>query len=134
MPITPNPDQFTEYATSDFDGEVVMLNLLRFQATGATADETGADAYGRYGTEVFKMIEGKGGTVVWMGQPEHVLVGDTEGDQWDVAVLVMYPSRQAFIEMVSTPEYNEAHTHREGGLADTVILACRPAPGFESAG
>jgi hypothetical protein len=47
-----------------------------------------------------------------------------------VAVFVSYPSREKFIDMVSTPEYNGAHEHRESGLEATVLLACEPALGF----
>ncbi len=130
MAITPNREQFAEYAKSDLDGEVVMLNLVRFARTGASEEEAGAAAYGRYGDQVTKMIEAQGGTIVWSGLPHHVFVGDPEADRWDAVVLVMYPSREKFIEMVSTPEYNEAHEDRESGLEATVILACEPTPGF----
>ena len=41
--------------------------------------------------------------------------------------LVEYPSRAAFIDMVSQPEYTAAHEHREHGLEDTVLIACGPA-------
>jgi hypothetical protein len=34
--------------------------------------------------------------------------------------------------MVSKPEYSEIHAHREGGLADTIVIACAPAVGFGS--
>ena len=34
------------------------------------------------------------------------------------------------MEMVSTPEYNDAHKDRESGLEATVILACEPLPDF----
>jgi uncharacterized protein (DUF1330 family) len=43
-----------------------------------------------------------------------------------MAVLVSYPSRAAFVDMVTSPKYQEAHTHRERGLDRTVLLACRP--------
>ncbi len=134
MSITPNADQFTEYAQSDLEGEVVMLNLLKYGETGANENETGQEAYGRYGDAVVKMIEAQGGTIIWGGQPKHVFIGDVDANDLDAAVLVMYPSRQAFIEMVSSPEYGQAHTHREGGLEDTVVIACAPMPGFETAG
>lgn len=128
MAISPNREQFVEYAKSDLDGEVVMLNLVRFARTGASEKESGAAAYSRYGDQVTEMIEAQGATIVWSGLPHHVFVGDPDADRWDAVVLVMYPSREKFIEMVSTPEYNTAHEDRESGLEATVILACEPAP------
>lgn len=130
MAITPNAEQFTEYVQSDLEGEVVMLNLLKFRTAGATAEETGVEAYGRYGDAVVEMVEARGGTLLWAGSPRHVFIGDVDANNWDAVALVMYPSRQAFIDMVSTPEYTEIHQHREGGLADTVVIACAPAAGF----
>ena len=103
-----------------------MVNLLEFDRTGASDGESGQEAYGRYGDAVLKMIEAQGGTVLWFGSPRHVFIGDVDADDWDAVGLIMYPSRQAFIEMVSSPEYGDAHTHREGGLADTVVIACAP--------
>lgn len=126
MSITPNPDQFLAYANSDLDGEVVMLNLLKFKPTAESGDGSGSDAYGRYGDAVVTMIEAQGGAVKWLGQPRHVFIGDPTADDWDVVVLVSYPNRKAFIDMVSTPEYADAHTHREDGLERTIVIACAP--------
>jgi len=127
MAITPNRDQFIEYAGNQRPGEVVMVNLLKFKQRAEGEEGSGAEAYGRYGDAVVKQVEARGGRVVWMGRVENVLIGDTENDAWDTVVLVAYPSRQAFIDMVSAPEYQEAHTHREAGLERTVLLGCEAA-------
>lgn len=126
MSITPNAEQFLEYAQSDLDGEVVMVNLLKFKASTDAGDTSGADAYRRYGDAVVKMIEQQGGTLLWLGRARHVFVGDAADNDWDSIALVSYPSRQAFIDMVSAPSYTEAHTHREDGLERTVVIACEP--------
>jgi uncharacterized protein (DUF1330 family) len=131
MAITPTREQFTEFAHGTRDGEVVMLNLLHFARsdddakTGATAS-SGAGAYRQYSDQVVKMVESRGGRVLWTGRPEHVLIGDSDADAWDLVALVSYPSRAAFIDMVTSPKYEEAHTHRERGLDRTVLLACEP--------
>ncbi len=122
MAVTPTPEQFDQFARHERRGEVVMINLLRFSAH----PEGGAGAYRRYGESAVKMVESRGGRVIWMGRPENVLIGDPDTDRWDLAVLVSYPSREAFIEMVSTPEYADAHVDRERGLQRTVLLACEP--------
>lgn len=41
-------------------------------------------------------------------------------------MLVEYPSRQAFLEMVSSPEYLEANRSREAGLERAVLMAADP--------
>ena len=72
------------------------------------------------------MVEARGGKVIWTGRPEHVLIGDPAADAWDLVALVSYPSRAAFVDMVTSPNYEEAHTDRERGLDRTVLLACEP--------
>jgi uncharacterized protein (DUF1330 family) len=124
--IRPNPEQFTAYMQSDNTGEVVMLNLLKFKPRAEGEDGSGRDAYLRYGNAVQEMIEARGGTLLWQGRADHVFIGDVDANEWDAVALVSYPSRQAFVDMVSTPEYEQAHEHRSAGLADTVVIACTP--------
>jgi uncharacterized protein (DUF1330 family) len=133
MAITPTREQFSEFVHGNRDGEVVMINLLHFARGDAEAGptapagaSTGAGAYREYSDQVVKMVESRGGRVIWTGRPEHVLIGDSEKDGWDLVALVSYPSRAAFIDMVTSPSYEEAHTHRERGLDRTVLLACEP--------
>ncbi len=135
MAITPTREQFSDFSHGERDGEVVMINLLHFargdEGKGETVAESGeepsgADAYRRYSADVVKMVEDRGGRVIWTGRPEHVLIGDSDADDWDLVALVSYPSRSAFIDMVTSPSYGTAHTHRERGLDRTVLLACEP--------
>jgi uncharacterized protein (DUF1330 family) len=132
MAITPTREQFTEFAHGTREGEVVMINLLHFArpderaGAGAGKATSGAGAYREYSDQVVKMVESRGGKVIWTGRPENVLIGDSEADDWDLVALVSYPSRAAFIDMVTSPKYEEAHTHRERGLDRTVLLACEP--------
>jgi uncharacterized protein (DUF1330 family) len=125
VPITPNREQFAELATaaSADDGPVVMLNLLKFKDT-ATSGGTGAASYNRYGDSVTRMVEERGGRILWSGRVDQVLIGEEAANGWDAIALVQYPSRQAFLDMVSDDTYLKSHEHREGGLADTVLLAC----------
>jgi uncharacterized protein (DUF1330 family) len=126
MAITPTREQFSAFAQDPREGEIVMINLLHFAAADEGPEPSGQGAYRDYGDQVVKMVEARGGRVLWTGQPEHVLIGDPEHDGWDLVVLVSYPSRAAFIDMVSSPNYQEAHTHRERGLDRSVLLACQP--------
>ena len=125
--ITPNIEQFQQLAASTDKGPVVMINLLKFRALDDADGVSGVEEYRRYGDVALEMIEHQGGRVLWAGTGDQVLIGDPEQD-WDAVLLVEYPSRAAFIEMVSRPEYLEAHAHRERALERTVVIACTPAP------
>jgi uncharacterized protein (DUF1330 family) len=125
--ITPNIEQFQQLAGAPDAGPVVMINLLKFRNGDTPTDASGVEEYRRYGDVALEMIEHQGGRLLWAGTGDQVLIGDVEQD-WDAVLLVEYPSRAAFIEMVSSPEYLEAHAHRERALERTVVIACTPAP------
>jgi uncharacterized protein (DUF1330 family) len=121
--IRPNKEQFVELMNTPDDAPVVMLNLLKFKETVDGGTSSGSSEYAKYGDSVVQMVEDRGGKVLWMGRADQILIGDpSEG--WDSVALVEYPSRKAFVDMVTTPEYETAHEHRESGLERTVLIAC----------
>lgn len=134
MALNPTKGQIEHLVadSEDKEGEVVMLNLLKFRARAADgAGGSGADSYGRYAAEAVRKVEERGGRVVWMGRPDSVVIGDDDHDDWDAVVLVMYPNRSAFLDMISDPEYQKANEHREGGLERMKLIAMTPADGFQ---
>lgn len=95
-------------------GPVVMVNLLRLRDRAA---------YKRYSELTMPLIKARGGTVLWAGYGEGVAFGDAAADRWDYVVLVRYPSRAAFLDMMASPEYAAANAHREQAVDKHVILA-----------
>ena len=93
--ISPDPDKFAKLI-KEHSGPIVMLNLLKFKAKAEGEDGTGAEAYGRYGSRVVKMIEAVGGKVLWSGRPESVLIGDSS-DEWDAVALVQISKSEGSI-------------------------------------
>ena len=129
--IEPTEQQLQALAGAADDGPVVMLNLLRFKARAdgidAAEDITGAEAYGRYAAAVGTFLARVGGEVLEAVSVEQVVIGP-EAREWDMALAVRYPSRAAFLAMISDPEYLEIHAHRAAGLADSRLIACRGLP------
>ena len=119
MSIVPNRSQFAQLAAAPDEGPVVMLNLLKFKPGD------GQDEFRQYGDSAKKMVEARGGKLLWQGRPQQTLIGDEDVDAWDYVALVEYPSRKTFIEMVTNADYMKAHEHREAGVDRTVLLACR---------
>ena len=121
--IRPNKAQFIELMEAPDEGPVVMLNLLKFKKQAEGSEGSGASEYGKYSDAAVQMVEARGGKVLWMGRADQILIGDPTED-WDSVALVQYPSRKDFVEMVSSPDYEKAHEHRESGLERTVLIAC----------
>ena len=103
------------------EGPVVMLNLLRY-----TRDEdgspVGAAKYQEYAAAVAPILETLGAEAVWVGRGDSVVIGD-EADRWDTVLLIKYPSRSAFLGMITSAEYLEIHPLRAGALEDSRLIA-----------
>lgn len=121
--IKPTRDQMHAFLETHLEGPVHMLNLLKF--TRSEGGGTGKSQYGDYGSAVIKMIQDRGGKVVWSGKPLGTLIGD-DHDDWDMAVIIEYPSKDAFIEMTSNPDYGKISGDRSGSLANSALIPCRP--------
>jgi len=128
MPIGPTKEQIQALLDSDLEAPVVMLNLLKFaeRAGGDRGDgdsgQSGRDSYTRYGDRVRSMLEKVGGRILWQGRADSVVIGG-DADDWDAVILVEYPSRKAFIDMTSSPKYEEVSKDRTAGLADSRLIA-----------
>jgi uncharacterized protein (DUF1330 family) len=113
-----NPEGFTAYATRAGDGmPVVMLNLLRFLPDG------GRERYKEYGAAVAPLLEKVGGQVRFLGEAAPPLLGD---GSWDLVLLVEYPTRQAFLEMVGSEEYQAISHLRTEALAEAELHPLDP--------
>jgi uncharacterized protein (DUF1330 family) len=125
--IHPTTEQVEELAASTDPGPVVMLNLLRFKprADGVDRGVTGAEAYARYGAAAEPFLSAVGGRLLMAVRPEQSVIGPA-GGEWDLVLLVEYPSRAKFLEMAMNEDYLKVHAHREAALADSRLIACSP--------
>ncbi|OCB25929.1 DUF1330 domain-containing protein [Mycobacterium malmoense] len=115
--LGPTAEQFAALAARPADAPVVMVNLLKFKTPG------GLESYRRYGLEVAPHLERVGATVRYAGTAPAYVIGDGERPWWDAILIVEYPTPQAFIDMVSTPEYAKVHEHRAAGLDRGDLIA-----------
>ncbi|MHB8136804.1 MAG: DUF1330 domain-containing protein [Smithellaceae bacterium] len=115
--IKNNKDQFQELADNTNEEPFVMLNLLKFKKEG------GREAYFRYIKESGPFVEAVGAKVVYFGKPKELLQGI---EDWDLLMLVQYPSRKAFLEMTSNPDYLKVHEFRAEGVERAVLYATDP--------
>ena len=112
----------------EHQGPVVMVNLMRFRARSLDGDGSGWDAYLRYSALTVPMIKARGGTLLWTGDAKAVALGRQEGNQWDYLVLVYYPSVTAFLDMMTSADYeSRCDPHRTNGCAEHVIIATAEA-------
>lgn len=121
--LEPGQDQVARLISSTDEGPIVMVNLLKFrdEAGGIDKGVSGAEAYGRYSAAVAPFLEKVGGKVLVAVASAESVIGP-EAPEWDMTILVEYPSRQAFIKMTTDPGYLEIAGHRTAALADSRLI------------
>lgn len=114
MAVDPVGADLESFLADDPGGPVVMLNLLRFA-------EGGRELYARYGEAVgTTFLPRYGARVLYAGDGASALVAE-DGQQWDAVLLVRYPSRAAFAQMVADPEYQQVTALRTRALSEAVL-------------
>lgn len=121
--VMPTQQQLEALAASDVEGPITMLNLVRFreEATEPCEGMSGFESFTRYGEAVTPILERIGARVSSQLSCHQGVIGPEEA-QWDLAVLVEYPSREAFLGMIASPEYLEIYPFRQAAVADSRLI------------
>ena len=131
--LLPNKQQIEGFLAPGSEGPIYMVNLLKFKAQaeyedGRATDLTGEAAYGLYAQGVAKLLEEVGGTIVFSADVERLVLGEVE-ELWDKIAIAMYPSRQAMLQMMSSPAMQQIGQHRAAGLAGQLNIETIGAAG-----
>ncbi len=125
------PDMFARIPK---DTPVIMVNLLKFRDTAQGKDLpaacSGRRAYGLYAEALIKILAAHHAEVVYLGSVYGSLIAPPD-EVWDEVLLVRYPSIQAFIGMVESPEYKAVVKYRTAALEDSRLIASVPARSLE---
>lgn len=129
--VRPTEAQLRALLASNFEGPVSMLNLLKFKERaeyedGRATSLTGQEAYQRYGEQMRRFVESKGGRFIFAGQVNQLMLGEVDA-LWDMAAIVEYPSKEAFVEIISSAEVAEFGIHRTAGLEGQLLIAISAA-------
>lgn len=109
-----SPDVLARFLAEEDDEPVGMLNLIRFLPEG------GHERHLEYLRMAEPILGRFGARILFRGDGLDVL---TTGDapRWDAVLLVQYPRRTAFREMVEDAEYQAAFQVGKSALADIVL-------------
>ena len=121
--IETNETAVAAMVDGDPDEPVVMLNLLNYRdlaEPGFGVDGlSGREAYGVYGRKFAELNPRFGGEPIWMGRAPNTIIGD---EDWDIVILVRYPTRRQFVEMINDPDYRAIAPIRAAALADSRLI------------
>ena len=127
--LDPTRESFDAFKALPRDRPINMLNLLRFHEQAQypeghiNADKgwSGVRAYEEYGTTSGPVFKRVGGTILWRGKMESMLIGPQQ-KQWDTSFIARYPTGGAFLEMITDPEYQKAVINRQAGVLTSRLI------------
>ncbi len=146
MPAAEKPETMARlraWGEADDGAPVHMLNLMRYYpklqplpATASAASVEGtmspAEANAYYEQQVLPILERLGGYPVMGGNAagvrgsdgqrhSNLMVFDREVDDWDRVLVVRYPSRRAFFELLADPHYAELMPYKRAALRVALV-------------
>jgi uncharacterized protein (DUF1330 family) len=121
MPIDPSPSDLRRFRDGDDGRPFVMVQLLRFA-------EGGRERYLEYSRAAQKILGPLGAQVLYAGECTEPLSAG-EGKACDAVVLVRWPNRTAYAEMLADPAYEAIAPLRRSALRDAVFLPMNAWPG-----
>ena len=124
------PEAGAAFFRRNVEGEVVMLNLLRFRAVAdySAAPElepeapiSGREAFQRYVDHTRPFLRDSGGELVFLGNGGRFLIGPPD-ETWDLVMLVRQRSLADFLAFSRNEAYLAGLGHRTAALEDSRLL------------
>jgi hypothetical protein len=132
--LEPTRESGKAFVMRQIQGEVVMLNLLRFREIAdysrfpELAPEqpvSGAEAYQRYMDHTLPYLHESGGQVIFLGAGGGYLIGP-DAERWDQVLLVQQKSVESFLAFAGHKAYLAGVGHRIAALEDSRLLPLAP--------
>jgi hypothetical protein len=128
--LEPTQESGRDFMLRGIQGEVVMLNLLRFReiadysASPELRPETpisGAEAYDLYVAHTLPHLRESGGDLEFLGDGGSYLIGPAD-ERWDLVLLVRHRSVGTFMSFASNESYLGGMGHRLAAISDSRLL------------
>lgn len=114
------------------DAPIAALNLFKFNERAQyrpedrefgtpDADISGQEAFARYSAEAGAKLRSLGGRTVFASSVDQVMIGPDALD-FDLAAVMYFPTRSAFVAMLFDPEFQSSARHRYAALARHSML------------
>lgn len=134
--IDPTREAFDLFKSLPRDVPINMLNLLKFNESAqypadhpnASHGWSGHRAFQEYGKTSGPIFKRVGGTIIWRGEMEAMVIGPADRS-WDIVFIARYPNSAAFLEMVTDPEYQKAVVNRQAAVKTSRLIRFKPLEG-----
>ncbi|HVT64827.1 MAG TPA: hypothetical protein VHD81_06725 [Mycobacteriales bacterium] len=126
---TINMPYIATWPSKPMDEPMWALNLMHYRTKAEYADGRETDLTGWEADNLYSPL----GPLAAIGAElviVAIVVDQPAGSdyKWDRVAIVRYPNRQALADMNMTPEFQEAHIHKDAGMKFTIVSATFPQP------
>ena len=115
------PEKLKEIIDLSIEGKFQMINLLKFKKKIVDSDMTGLEKYGEYMKAVMPFFVKSEGHIVYESKVQLSLIGPE--NEWDKVLIVEYPSKDHFINMITTKGYPA--DLRSSALENSRLILCK---------
>lgn len=119
-----------EFFMKQVEGEIVMLNLLKFKKIAnysglenlsPKTEISGKEAYQIYINHTLPFLKEAGSEVLFYGSGSSFLIGP-EKEKWDAVLLMKHVSVSKFMDFAQNKGYLSGAGHRKAALKDSRLL------------
>jgi hypothetical protein len=126
---TINMPYIATWPSKPMDEPMWALNLMHYREKAEYADGRETNLTGWEADNLYSPL----GPLAAIGAElviVAIVVDQPAGEdyKWDRVAIVRYPNRQALADMNMTPEFQEAHHHKDAGMKFTIVAATFPQP------
>jgi uncharacterized protein (DUF1330 family) len=121
MPTEADSGELERFLAKDTGRPFVLVQLLRFA-------EGGRERYLQYSVAAQPIVRSLGGQLLYAGECVEPL-SVAPGQAWDGIVVVRYPSRAAYAQMLQDPAYEKISSLRSAALREAALFPMDDWPG-----
>jgi uncharacterized protein (DUF1330 family) len=114
-------ETLNDFISIEVEGKFQMINLLKFKEAVDDSTVTGVEKYAEYMKAVMPFFMKSEGRIIYEGKTLFSLIGPDE--EWDKILIVEYPSKSHFINMITTKGYPAEL--RAAALEDSRLILCK---------
>ncbi len=129
---TPTEAQLVTLQSLPMEAPIAALNLFKLNERAnyrpgdpefgtPEGEVSGQEAFERYRAEAGAKLTSLGGRTVFAASVDQVMIGPDALD-FDLAAVMYFPTRSAFLEMLADPAFQASSRHRDAALARHSML------------
>ena len=130
--LEPSEHQLAKLMSLPTDTPLAVFNLFEFNDAAnyqpgdpefgtSAAEISGQEAFQRYSELAGTFLQDLGGRVSVSASVDQVLIGPQNAD-WHAAAIMFFPSRGAFMQMLSDADFQKASRHRKAALKNHYMI------------